>query len=81
MYQMGVERQGMENIQHLFWVVPLLPSRKPKGPQPSPHPGQSSALHAHSSKEAKEEELQTEHFQDPTSKRINNTIRDKYELL
>jgi hypothetical protein len=38
-------------------MVPLHPSRKWKAPQPSTHKGQSSMLHAHSSKEAKEEEL------------------------
>jgi hypothetical protein len=47
----------IKNIQHLFQMVPLLPSRKQKAPQPSTHKGQSSMLHAHSSKEAKEEEL------------------------
>jgi hypothetical protein len=36
-------------------MVPLLPSRKRKAPQPSTHKGQSSMLHTHSSKEAKEE--------------------------
>ena len=51
----GAGRQRKETMKRLFYVVPLLPSRKQKGPQTSPHQGQNSMLHAQSSKEAKEE--------------------------